>query len=675
MFSLKNIILIISSLVLAGVGIVLLRDYLWNRRLKNYQAKYQLKVDRPISNKRFDRLVMAGSSALLMLLAVIVPARTYFMGERELVNAKPVLNKIMLNNLISQNSFNKFGLFGGMPTLASSEASAVDSSSMRQNDVIGTNVQVSGVDEADIIKTDGNTIYFATRGYNRIRILDVLDNKFVNVKPDLNLENLYTDSLYLTNDYLIVIGYTFEVSPYIGCAEGMACIGFGRMWIPSTGSVKVFNRADLSLAYSLETDSMFFDHRLIEDKLFLVSHKYLYNDVEPRPSFKTNVDGVKAETLLDYENIYYFDNVPGYELSVLTGIDLSTFNYQSQAFVGGVSYLYVSLDSVYTAYNFYQETILGTEWNQKVQIVKYDINMSNASLDYVGQIQLDGHVYNQFWMDEFNNNFRVVTTTSQWTNSGAITKNQLFIIQDNLVNDQLRVVGSITENLGKPGETVKAVRFNGNLGQVVTFEQVDPLYTIDLSNPTNPVITGKIEEPGYSTYLHNWSDTRLIGLGLDVVENRVMGLKISAYDTALEAPLMTYYLAEKSDDGFFTYSYSEALYNHKAMMISPEKGIFAFPVSKYSYKEEEVAGGGRVYSFKYQSEYLVFMIDFSKPINQIISEPIRINHDVSDYSNIIERGVYINNVIYTLSVGQMVSYDLGLNQVLEDIKLALILES
>jgi inhibitor of cysteine peptidase len=675
MVSLKNIILIFSSLVLGGVSIVLLRDYLWNRRLKNYQAKYQLKVDRPIINRRFERLMMAGSTALLMLLAVIVPARTYFMGERQLVNAKPVLNKIMLNNLMAESNSKRFGLFGEfMPAITSSEAAASDAS-MRQNDVIGTNVQVSGVDEADIIKTDGNTIYFATRGYNRIRIIDVLDNKFVNVKPDLNLENLYTDSLYLTSDYLIVIGYTFEASPYLGCAEGMACIGFGRMFMPSTGSVKVFNRTDLTLAYSLETDSMFFDHRLIEDKLFLVSHKYLFNDVEPRPSFKTNVAGVKAETLLDYENIYYFDNIPGYELSVLTGIDLSTFNYQSQAFVGGVSYLYVSLDSVYTAYNFYQETLMGGEWSQKVQIVKYDINMSNASLDYVGQIQLDGHVYNQFWMDEFNNNFRVVTTSSQWTNNGAITKNQLFIIQDNLVNDQLQIVGSITENLGKPGEIVKAVRFNGNLGQVVTFEQVDPLYTIDLSNPANPVITGKIEEPGYSTYLHNWTDTRLIGLGLDVVEGQVMGLKISAYDTALEAPLMTYYLAEKSDDGFFTYSYSEALYNHKAMMISPEKGIFAFPVSKYAYKEEVAADGGRVYSFKYQSEYLVFMIDFSKPFDQIIAKPIRINHDMNEYNTNIERGVYINNVIYTLSMGQMVSYDLGLNQVLEDIKLALILES
>ena len=673
MISLQNILLIISSIVITAVAVILIRDYIWNQRLNRYQNKYNLESKKLTSPKRFDQLIMAGSSALVLLLAVIVPGKTYFIGERQLVNAKPVLSKTMLNNLTQQYNL-KFGLFGGMPTLNSAMASAEDSSTQRTNDVIGTNLQVEGVDEADIIKTDGNTIYFATRGYNHIRVIDVLDNKRVDVKSDLDLGKLYADSLYLTDKYLVVIGYTYEASPYVGCAEGVACIGFGRMWMPSTGSVQVYNRSTLNLEYKLESDGTFYDHRLIEDKLFLVSHKFMGGEGDLRPTFKKEVNGVKSESVIDYNNIYYFEDVPGYQLSVLTGIDLSTFEHKAQAFVGGVDYLYVSLDAVYTADNYYVETLLGTDWEPKVQIIKYDINLTNGSLDYVGQIKLDGNVNNQFWMDEYNGYFRVVTTSSKWTESGSITKNRLYVIQDNPTNDQLQVVGSITENLGKPGETVKAVRFNRNLGQVVTFEQVDPLYTIDLSNPAAPVITGKIEEPGYSTYLHNWSDTQLIGLGLDVVENRIQGMKVSAYDTSLEAPLMTYYLSEKSSDGEFNYSYSEAIYNHKAMMISPEKGILAFPVSKFSYKEERLTDGIK-YTYKYQSEYLVFMIDFSKPNNQIISAPIVISHAVNDYQSMIDRGVYVNNVIYTLSLGQLVSYDLSTSQVLENIKLEVRVES
>lgn len=669
MFTIRNLILILSSLTIALVSIILIRDYLWNKRLKNYQTKFNLEVKPQPSFKRFDKLIFAGSSALALLLAVVVPAQQYFIGERVLLNAKPVMSKTTLQRLVQENNFLlKGGIFNSFgPAIAAAE-SAQDSQAERQNDVIGTNLQVAGVDEADIIKTDGNSIYFAARGYNKIRVIDVLDNKLVNVNQDLDLGKLYADSLYLTEQYLVVIGYSFEASPYLGCAEGMACIGFGRMWLPSTGSVKVYDKTDLSLEFSLETDGTFYDHRIIEDKLFLVSHKYLGGEGEVRPTFKKEINGVKSESVVDYQDIYYFDDVPGYQLSILTGIDLATFEHNAQAFVGGVDHLYVSLDSVYTADNYYEETLLGVNWEPKVQIIKYDINLENASLDYVGQIKLDGTVDNQFWMDEFNGFFRVVTSSMMWNENGNITKNRLFVIEDNPANDQLQIVGSITENLGKPGETVKAVRFNGNLGQVVTFEQIDPLYTIDLSNPAAPVITGKIEEPGYSTYLHNWSDTQLIGLGLDVVDGRVAGMKVSAYDTSLEAPLTTYYLSEKSNDGFFNYSYSEAIYNHKAMMISPEKGILAFPVSKYSYKEEQTANG-LVYTYKYQSEYLVFMIDFNRPVSQIIGEPIRIAHALNDFNSNIDRGVYINNVIYTLSLGQLVSYDLTTNQVLEDIKL------
>jgi len=261
-------------------------------------------------------------------------------------------------------------------------------------------------------------------------------------------------------------------------------------------------------------------------------------------------------------------------------------------------------------------------------------------------------------MDEYNEYFRVVT--SSWNP----IHNELYILTEDDDTDELRVVGSITEGLGKVNETVKSVRFNGESAYVVTFEQTDPLYTIDLSDPSDPTITSAIEEPGYSTYLHVWDqDNHLIGFGFSADDNgRVTGLKISAYDTTQTLPLDDYQLNNQDELGIYSYSYSEASYNPKAMMISPEKGIIAFPVMSWR-NFEEPAGN---WTYSYTSQFLVFYIDFSaEDPDNIISDPIVISHDPSDYYVGIDRGVYIDGIIYTLSYNQLVSFDLETKTVLE----------
>ncbi|MDR4968415.1 MAG: beta-propeller domain-containing protein, partial [Acholeplasmataceae bacterium] len=168
-------------------------------------------------------------------------------------------------------------------------------------------------------------------------------------------------------------------------------------------------------------------------------------------------------------------------------------------------------------------------------------------------------------------------------------------------------------------------------------------------------------------YLHVWGQNdRLIGFGFSADETgRVTGLKISAYDTALTEPLDTYQLNDQDDDGIYSYSYSEASYNPKAMLVSPEKNIIAFPVMSWRYYTLETDQG---WSFSYLSHYLIFYINFdAEDPNDVISDPIVVSHEETGYYNSIDRGVYIDNMIYTLSFNQIVSFDLSTMSIRESI--------
>ncbi|PKK96421.1 MAG: hypothetical protein CVV58_06445 [Tenericutes bacterium HGW-Tenericutes-3] len=571
---------------------------------------------------------------------------------RTLVNAVPVGSKSRLLDLIENAGGNGWvnGFFPGlMEDALSPEADFSNDAPTR--DYIGTNVQVEGVDESDIVKTDGNTIYYATRYYNEVRVIDVNLDGTVEPQANIDLGDMYTDSLYLTETQLIVIGYVYESIPYI-YQDGLEFYGWS--YNAYSGAVYVYNRETMELEYKLETDSNFYQHRLIGNSLFLISSKSLYGD-ELRPEYRETIDGNSSVSYLGYDSIYYFEDVPAYSMTVVTGIKLDTFDLTSQAFLGNVSEIYASTDAIYTVNNYSSWTL--NNYESYVQVVKYALDVENASVTYVGQKELKGYVGDQYWMDEYDGYFRVVT--SSWNP----IHNELYILQEDDNTDELRVVGSIKEGLGKVNETVKSVRFNEEEAYVVTFEQTDPLYTIDLSDPSQPEIISAIEEPGYSTYLHVWDDeNHLIGFGFSADSNgRVTGLKISAYDSTQILPLDDYQLNSQDENGIFSYSYSEASYNPKALMISPEKGIIAFPVMSWSYTQLSPEN----WNYSYVSQYLVFYIDFDA--DQIISDPIVISHESSEYYIGIDRGVYIDGIIYTLSYAQLVSFDLETKSVLETV--------
>ncbi len=257
-------------------------------------------------------------------------------------------------------------------------------------------------------------------------------------------------------------------------------------------------------------------------------------------------------------------------------------------------------------------------------------------------------------MDEYNGYMRIVTTDG-W---GEDAINRLYVFERQIIENQyyLITVGLLDQNLGKPGEKVKSVRFDEDQATVVTYQQTDPLYVIDLSDPTHPAIVGQLEIPGFSTYQHPWKEGFVIGIGFEAVGNITTGIKLSLFDITdpqNPAEVGTSLVLPYGTSG---YRYAEALYNHKAIMSDPDNNMIGFTLNSWGY-----------WYYQTISEYVLFSVDETR------EQPIQIAHtvdhseyvelpDVTDYeyywynSTEINRAVRIGDYLYVISGTIMTSH-------------------
>jgi uncharacterized secreted protein with C-terminal beta-propeller domain len=253
-------------------------------------------------------------------------------------------------------------------------------------------------------------------------------------------------------------------------------------------------------------------------------------------------------------------------------------------------------------------------------------------------------------MDEYNGFFRIATTAgSVWSGNSS---NNIYIL-----NENLSIVGKI-ENIA-PGERIYSARFMGNRAYLVTFKKVDPFFTIDLSDPYNPEILGKLKIPGYSDYLHPYDEDHIIGIGKETVEAMegdfawYQGLKIALFNVSNpEQPveMAKVVIGDRGTD-------SPVLHDHKALLFDREKEIFIIPVTVYEISDEIKAKQnytGNMYGeFTFQGAY-VYKISLENGFEYVG----RITH-MDNESNetyyywyspyFINRCLYIDNVLYTIS--------------------------
>ncbi|HHT86223.1 MAG TPA: hypothetical protein GXZ61_00955 [Clostridiales bacterium] len=554
-----------------------------------------------------SRATIAAACVLCLALVVSVtvkPLSVYFNAKSIENLPKSVSNYNELYSAISaiirQNRVvNDLGGWKGTVGEAAPNApEAPQDSDGRQNnskDYSDTNLQVAGVQEADIIKTDGDYIYAISS--NNLYIVEVDGDKLelVSKVEDWDDYNTGYYEMYITENRIIALKYYYDDSYYGYAVPEIAWDGM--FWMSSTIGVDIFDISDKTepkLINSIGQSGYYVSSRMIDDTLYLVSNHVIYSNIDkskPETFVPKTFDNDGEYLINPGDIILNTDYTDGYSTQylVLAGIDTSGDGeiVSSKAMFGFGSSIYASNDNIYIP--TYTQIKEGEMVHSATKLFRFSIDEGKIELAAEGVVK--GNILNQFSMDEYNGNFRIVTTLYSYkdypTDNGEFPvsssddsgqSNELYVL-----DSDLNIIGKI-ENLAK-GERVYSVRFMGDIAYFVTYEQIDPLFAVDLKNPKSPTLLSALKIPGFSQYLHPYGEGLLFGLGTDAdMEGRASGMKLSMFDVSDPRNVV-----EKHKLAL-TNLWSEAQYNHKAILINAERNIIAFATDLtyyvYSYSDE-----------------------------------------------------------------------------------------
>ncbi len=493
------------------------------------------------------------------------------------------------------------GAMGALaPTTAGMEQkAALPSQTSADGSYSQTNVQVQGVDEGDIVKTDGTYLYIVSQ--NKIRIVQVQPSSAIKEVATLNDASTSTTfhptEVYVDGDRLVVLGSRFGA--YGGGPVPMYKMIPGFMPINQNRTeVRIYdisNRSKPILARSLGFDGSNVSSRKIDQKLYLVlnqpvSWAYLQQGLPSAqgvlPHYDDSALGTGDHPVTDCAKVTILPRIPSPQyltVAVIPTVDAKA-EVKRTVILGNAENVYASTENLYVAathWNYEWDSSKPGQQTETTNVYRFALGKDGAVLQAQGAVP--GHVLNQFSMDENGSTFRIATTSGNDWMENAHASNNLYIL-----NMDLNVAGSL-ENIA-PDEQIYAVRFIGNRAYMVTFQSIDPLFVIDTSDPRHPKILGELKIPGYSNYLHPYDETHLIGFGKDVDASidadkvhssgavyytAVQGLKVALFDVSDVAQPRELFKTVIGDRG----SDSPLLTDHKALLFEKDKNLLAFPVT------------------------------------------------------------------------------------------------
>ena len=481
----------------------------------------------------------------------------------------------------SVGSATQESLRDGVIDLALSSVAGVANSVVADHS--GTNNQVAGVEEADIVKTDGRFVYAVLDG--ELLVIDA-DPASLTVLSRTPIAG-HATGLFLGDGTVTVVSneWTWRdpVQPDDGVVESFASsmsivtpaesstMLVDRRWnSTSQVVVNVFDVADPAapaLVERTEIDGSLLAARAIGGSVYLV--------VENGDALHAAVAGGPLPEFLAAASVYV--SAGGADGGLVTVARLSTTDARpgiddAAVMVGMGSTVYASADAVYVA---------GTTWGggagPTTSLMAFSLG---DRIEHLASGSVPGFVPDQFAMDEAaDGTFRIATQTGWWGRSASSAVHVLSRQGRDLVT-----LGSVTGIA--PGEDLKSVRFIDDQAFVVTFEQVDPLFVIDLADPRNPRITGELKIPGFSSYLHPMEEGRLFGIGQGDSWNTG---KLSLFDVSdPAAPAEVDAVTLGGSDGWAS---SEAAWDHHAFSWFATHGLLAVPVTETTWNHEPPVWG------------------------------------------------------------------------------------
>lgn len=530
-----------------------------------------------------------------------------------------------------------------------------------------TNTQVQGVDESDIVKTNGNYIYYLSNN-----ILRVFETKTSNTKliKEIELKNsnyTYASELYINDEYIVVIASSrITKNEPIDTLKKRLMIDYS--YGKNSTKALIYDINNYELKREIEIDGNYVSSRKVDNNFYIITNKYIntysnltYDDIVP--VYKDTVTENTGYWEIPVTDIRYF---PDFDKKDCSYMLISSFNLDKidnevdiYTCLGSGNEIYASKENLYVTRSNYEEDKYTTG------IHKFEIK--NGKVIYKSTGNVPGTLLNQFSMDEYDGYFRITTTQGNTWNNTSI--NNLYVL-----DESLDIVGTL-EGLAK-GEKIYSTRFMGEKCYIVTYKTVDPLFVIDLSKPENPKVLGELKIPGYSSYLHPLGENYLIGFGEDSVEKSYLNWKgeteVTAYATGLKMAIfdVTDYNNPKELHSVkigSRGSYSELLYNHKSLLFDEEKGIIAFPATL-----TEDAGvydnGVPRYGETIFNGALIYNIDVENGIN--LRGQVEHQLEGKNYKDSIQRILYIGDRLYTLSSNMLKVSNLETVEELDKLEIA-----
>jgi hypothetical protein len=566
---------------------------------------------------------------------------------------------------------------------AASDSAIAGEGAIKGVDYSGTNVQVAGVDEPDIVKTDGERIFVVAQG--RLYWIDASDTP--EIVASLPLEG-WGQQLFLSGDRLLVTtsGGGYGIEPFAGAAIDSISPGYQTQRVVLTevdvsspdameaistlmldGSILSSRMADGTIRVVIMSGPTGFDwaypegsgiraeQKAIEANKELIEESTLENWV-PWYILKNHRSGTTADgPVLGCDQVGHPDEFSGLSMLSVLSIDLDSGLEpgNSIGLLAAGQTIYASNDTLYVATSPWMAWP-ASRWEESqdrddtltTQLHMFDIS-DPVTATYVASGEVEGVLHSQWSMDEYEDVLRVVVTDENpWWGSSDVPDTAVVTMERR--GDELVQIGSV-DGLGR-NERVYAVRFIEDKGYVVTFRQVDPLYVVDLSDPRDPEVKGELKINGYSAYLHPIGDDLLLGVGQDATdEGRQLGTQVSVFDVS--DPSDPRRLSRLT----FEDAYSEAEWDHHAFLWWAPEEISVLPLQRWTWDER--SGKGDNFSGA------VVLNATSNRVRQLgeIRHP-NVNssdcEDCEEWTAPINRSLVIGDTLFTFSESGVLASDL-----------------
>ena len=479
-----------------------------------------------------------------------------------------------------------------------------------------TNVREAGVDEGDVVKTDGSYLYIL-KSSGSVRIVDIRETKMkevAEIQPEKLNESI--EDLYLDGDRLMLVTTGYE-SSMEEAESDMYTVN--RYQYTALTVYDITEREHPEMAGRITQEGDYRQSRKNGDYVYLLTQ---YSPSLGDSFEDSSVMPLVNEQKLAISDVYLPDQTSQPDYLVASGINIQDPEnvISSKAIVSGAADFYMSSDNLFICNNNWNDGKSSTE------ILRFACE--DGEITAGAMCELPGFLNDTFSLDEYQGYLRVLLTEDSNGES-----NSLYIL-----DADMQVTGAIRDLAA--GETIRSARFMGTMAYFVTFRQTDPLFCADLSDPDNPQILSELKLTGFSSYLHPYGDHLLLGVGYEAEEETgsQTGVKLSMFD--ISDPSQVEELDKYVIKGA---SYLPSDYNYKAILADGEKNLIGF-----------VCDG----------EYLVFSYDEEKGFQNLLT------YTMSDWEywdgDASCRGVYAGDEFYIIDQDEVLCFDMNQDFTLTD---------